>query len=69
MKLKEVLVLLEENYETRGLRLQRNNGRIQLTTAPEMAKYIEYYLGLESSTRLSRAKPWKPLRLLPINNP
>ena len=51
----EALALLEDSYLTRGLRLQHTNGRIQLTTAPEMAEYIEYFLGLESTNRLSRA--------------
>jgi segregation and condensation protein B len=39
----------------RGLRLQRHDGRYQLTTAPEMAEEIEKYLGLEATSRLSRA--------------
>ena len=40
---------------TRGLRLQRNAGRVQLTTAPELAATIETFLGLEATTQLSRA--------------
>lgn len=39
----------------RGLRLQRNAGRCQLTTAPELAELIERFLGLEATTHLSRA--------------
>ena len=39
----------------RGLRLQRFHGRVQLTTAPEMAGDVERFLGLESTTKLSRA--------------
>ena len=39
----------------RGLRLQRNAGRFQLTTAPELAELIERFLGLEATTHLSRA--------------
>jgi segregation and condensation protein B len=38
-----------------GLRLQRHHGRVQLTTSPEMSADIERFLGLESSSRLSRA--------------
>lgn len=38
-----------------GLRLQRLHGRIQLTTAPESAPLIERLLGLEATSRLSRA--------------
>ncbi len=39
----------------RGLRLQRHAGRVQLTTAPELAALIEKLLGLDSTSRLSRA--------------
>ena len=46
---------LEDQYKTRGLRLQYYKSRIQITTAPEMADLIEYFLGIESNTRLSRA--------------
>ena len=46
---------LESNLSTRGLRLQRHAGRIQMTTAPELADAIERFLGLEATTRLSRA--------------
>ncbi len=46
---------LEENLKTRGLRLQRHNGRYQLTTAPELAESIERFLGLDATSRLSRA--------------
>lgn len=38
----------------RGLRLQRYRGRVQLTSMPAAAPYIERFLGLESSSRLSR---------------
>lgn len=46
---------LEGELQARGLRLQRHGGRVQLTTAPEMAELIERFLGLEATTRLSRA--------------
>jgi segregation and condensation protein B len=46
---------LEEELQTRGLRLQRHSGRVQLTTAPEMAEAVERFLGLEATSRLSRA--------------
>jgi segregation and condensation protein B len=46
---------LDESLLTRGLRLQRHAGRVQLTTAPEFAALIERFLGLEATTRLSRA--------------
>lgn len=46
---------LEESLQARGLRLQRNAGRVQLTTAPELAGLVETFLGLEAVTHLSRA--------------
>ena len=46
---------LEESLQARGLRVQRHAGRVQLTTAPEFAALIERFLGLEATTRLSRA--------------
>lgn len=46
---------LDETLQTRGLRLQRNAGRVQLTTAPELAGLVETFLGLEAVTHLSRA--------------
>lgn len=46
---------LEEGLQERGLRLQRNAGRVQLTTAPELADLIERFLGLEAVSHLSRA--------------
>lgn len=46
---------LEAALATRGLRLQRHAGRVQLTTAPELAELIERFLGLEATTHLSRA--------------
>ncbi len=46
---------LDANLRTRGLRLQRHSGRVQLTTAPELAASIEEFLGLESTSRLTRA--------------
>lgn len=49
------LNLLEGELLTRGLRLQRHSGRVQMTTAPEMAETVERFLGLEATSRLSRA--------------
>ncbi|HJS20470.1 MAG TPA: SMC-Scp complex subunit ScpB [Anaerolineales bacterium] len=46
---------LDASLSSRGLRLQRHAGRVQLTTAPEMAELIERFLGLEATTHLSRA--------------
>jgi segregation and condensation protein B len=46
---------LDASLVTRGLRLQRHVGRVQLTTAPQLAELIERFLGLEATTHLSRA--------------
>jgi len=39
----------------RGIRLQQYHGKYQLTTAGETADDVERFLGLEASSRLSRA--------------
>ncbi len=49
------LIELDVSLQTRGLRLQRHAGRVQLTTAPQLAATIERFLGLEATTHLSRA--------------
>ena len=46
---------LDAALSTRGLRLQRHAGRVQLTTAPQLAELIERFLGLEATTHLTRA--------------
>ena len=46
---------LDASLSSRGLRLQRHGGRVQLTTAPELAELIEHFLGLEATSHLSRA--------------
>lgn len=46
---------LEEEYTTRGLRLQWSGNEVQLTTVPEASEVIERFLGLEVSSRLSQA--------------
>jgi len=39
----------------RGVRLQRKGNKVQLVTRPEAAAYVEKFLGLEKSGRLSQA--------------
>jgi segregation and condensation protein B len=51
----EGLKALDLELQSRGLRLQRHAGRVQLTTAPEAAELVERFLGLEAASRLSRA--------------
>jgi segregation and condensation protein B len=46
---------LTVDYKDRGLRLQRHAGRIQLTTAPELAEQVERFLGFETTSYLSHA--------------
>ena len=46
---------LDASLLTRGLRLQRHAGRVQLTSAPQLAELIERFLGLEATSHLSRA--------------
>lgn len=46
---------LDASFSDRGLKLQRHAGRVQLTTAPQLAELIERFLGLEATTHLSRA--------------
>jgi segregation and condensation protein B len=46
---------LASDDEPHGLRIQRHHGRIQLTTSPDSASDVERFLGLEASSRLSRA--------------
>jgi segregation and condensation protein B len=49
------LETLEAFYTNRGLRIQMHRGRVQLTTAPELAPLVEIFLGLEATSRLSQA--------------
>lgn len=54
-KIKAVLAELDETLATRGLRIQTHRGRVQLTTAPELAPLIETFLGLDATSKLSSA--------------
>jgi segregation and condensation protein B len=49
------LVELSSDGTHRGVRLQRKGDRVQLVTRPEAAAYVEKFLGLESSGKLSQA--------------
>jgi segregation and condensation protein B len=44
-----------ESEAGHGIIVQRHHGRVQLMSAPEAAPLIERFLGLEASSRLSRA--------------
>jgi len=52
-----ILNSLEKTFQekSRGIRLQKFSGKYQLITAPQFAPIIEKFLGLEATTKLSRA--------------
>ena len=49
------LQALSEEYQGRGIRLQRRGDRLLLVSAPEAGPTVERFLGLELSGRLSTA--------------
>ncbi len=54
----EVAAVLEQwdrEHSDGGIRLQRHGERVQLVSAPEAAPYVERFLGLQYSGRLSTA--------------
>lgn len=53
--IEQAIVQLESDLKPRGIRLQRHNSRVQLTTAPELSEEVERLLGLESTAHLTRA--------------
>jgi segregation and condensation protein B len=55
LRVERALDSLAALYKDRGIRLQRHQGELQLTTAPEYAQDVEKFLKLESSTRLTQA--------------
>jgi len=52
---KEALEELKAEYTDRGIRLQWHNGRVQIVTAPEAAPFVERFLQVEPSRKLSQA--------------
>ena len=54
-RVEQGLLQIGETLQTRGIRLQRQREVVQLVSAPEAADVIESFLGLDLSTRLSRA--------------
>jgi segregation and condensation protein B len=57
-EVKQVEAALEQLQETcrgRGIRLQRQGKKVQLVSAPELTDYIERFLGLSISGKLSAA--------------
>ena len=54
-EIERALLELSDHYQSRGLRLQRQDGLVQFTTSPEAASCVERFLGLDLSSRLSAA--------------
>ncbi len=48
-------ILDQDLIHGRGIRLLRHAGKIQLTSSPEFSELIEKYLGIETTSKLSRA--------------
>jgi segregation and condensation protein B len=46
---------LAKDYQGRGLRVQVHDDKVQMVTAPEMGSYVERFLGLQYSGKLSAA--------------
>lgn len=46
---------LTDEYQDRGIRMQRMRDRVQLVSAPEAAPFVQKLLGLEGTARLSIA--------------
>ncbi len=51
----EALRSLAQEYEGRGLRIQREGDEAQMVTAPDCVVYVERFLGLQFSSKLSTA--------------
>ena len=51
----DLLAMLTEDYKERGIRVARLKDRVRMVTAPESASYVQAFLGLEQTVRLSSA--------------
>ena len=54
-RVRKNLEIIATEMAERGFRLQEHKDRFRLISAPESAPYIELFLNLEATTRLSRA--------------
>jgi segregation and condensation protein B len=54
-ELEAVLSALSQEYDRRGLRLERHGRQVQMVTAPEAGDYVRRFLGLELTGKLSPA--------------
>jgi segregation and condensation protein B len=59
---------LTEQYQWRGIRVQRQGNKLQLVTAPEVAERLQKFLGLEEINRLSAAA-LETLAIIAYNQP
>jgi segregation and condensation protein B len=53
-EVEQALTELNAEIGARGVRVQRKGDKVQLTTQPECAPYVEKFLGLDLTTRLSK---------------
>lgn len=53
--LEDLLSILVEDYKDRGIRIARLKDRVRMVTAPESATYVQAFLGLEQTVRISAA--------------
>jgi len=51
----DLVSILIEDYKDRGIRIARLKDSIRMVTAPESAPYVQVFLGLEQTVRLSSA--------------
>jgi segregation and condensation protein B len=49
----EAVDTLSQEYQTRGLRVQRNADSVQIVTAPDAAPYVQAFLGIDENQRLT----------------
>jgi segregation and condensation protein B len=54
-QVEQALLILNHEYASRGLRLQRRGKRVQMVTAPEASDLVRKLLGLELTGKLSPA--------------
>jgi len=52
-EIEAALTALKEDIQNRGIRLQRQGQKVQLVTAPDLTDYIERFLGLTFTGKLS----------------
>jgi segregation and condensation protein B len=49
----EAIDTLTGEYQTRGIRVQRNGAAVQVVTAPEVTPYVQAFLGVDENQRLT----------------